>query len=74
MAVKKTLQGAKVTRKGLRGDTARSVGLKGRSGVPRSIYRRLENRPVLLPPVKPDTDAKVLAAAVRAVVYAKTTK
>jgi hypothetical protein len=74
MAVKKTLQGAKVIRKDLHGDSTRSVGLKGRSGELRSIYRRLENRPVLLPPVKPDTDAKVLAAAVRAVVHGKTTR
>jgi len=74
MAVKRASQGAKVIRKGLHGDSARSVGLKRRTGVPKSIYKRLEDRPVLVPPVKSDTDPRVLAAAVRAVVCAKSTK
>jgi hypothetical protein len=59
---------AKVSHKRSHGDSTRSVGLKNRGVVLKSVYKRLENRPVLSPVVRPDTDGRVLLAAVRAVV------
>jgi len=46
----------------------RSIGLKGQVELSRQVYKRLMNRPVLHPAVPPDTDGRVLTAAVKAVV------
>lgn len=47
----------------------RAIGLRGQVAVSsRQVYKRLMNRPVLHPAVPPDTDGRVLTAAVKTVV------
>jgi hypothetical protein len=49
----------------------RSIGLKSHGIAFRQVYKRLMNRPVLVPAVPPDTNGRVLTAAVKAVVDPK---
>lgn len=67
----KAKKGANVSRKSPHGDSARAVGFKGRGGPVLRIYKRLENRPVLFPAIRPDTNGRSLSAAVKAVVDSK---
>jgi hypothetical protein len=67
--ISKHSKGAKVIRKTHHGgDSRNAIGMRSRGAVLRSVYKRLENRPILLPAIRPDTDGRDISAAVKAVV------